>query len=667
VKIKRVVWDDSKTKQEILKRFKNASDVRRALEDQWIVNEQSVYSTSDSAVTSSINSSLESALQVGMASVDGGSSSVNINYTFKNLRFIHAQMSSNPPMIAVSPTTSDQEDRRRADAADRIIRWSLRHYSMQEKVDQLSLHALVYGTGIIKTTWDATKGDILSFDQETDELEMEGDISVTVPFIWNLFLDPDAKSWDEVKYVIERVYMDYEEAMSRWPGKQDELKAAKLDKGADTPYNSNRQRSSQIRDERYNSVELLEYWEIGLPTNGYLGRYCITTPNGDVIEPTRPNPFRFRTAGAVSEIESLDISDEEKEARLESLPEKAKLPFHILTDIDVPNVVWGRSFIQYTAAIQDNLNRLDSAVLDNIQAHGVARMVVPESSDVDDALSNSPWDVIKISGNQPPYFVNAPQMMPEMSKSRVDYINGINDISGVNEAMFGQQSREQSGASMQYATNQGNMVRRRLFNKYTLVVESVYKSILSLVTKHWSTIRTINVLGEENAMEAVDVKGMDVDGGYDVRGEYGTTLSLDPISRREELLQLQPLFEKAGVPTRTTMKLLRLNELEGLFDTIKLAENRQKEIFDEMLANDIYIAPEELEDHENMINHALSWFMSSEFKYLSPEAKTMCKQHVKDRIKLAASEKSEAAPPPAAPAMPGMPGLPPMGGGLPPV
>ena len=71
MKIKRVVWDDSKTKQEILKRFKNASDVRRALEDQWIVNEQSVYSTSDSAVTSSINSSLESALQVGMASVDG--------------------------------------------------------------------------------------------------------------------------------------------------------------------------------------------------------------------------------------------------------------------------------------------------------------------------------------------------------------------------------------------------------------------------------------------------------------------------------------------------------------------------------------------------------------------------------------------------------------------
>jgi len=38
-------------------------------------------------------------------------------------------------------------------------------------------------------------------------------------------------------------------------------------------------------------------------------------------------------------------------------------------------------------------------------------------------------------------------------------------MAGVNDSMFGQQKREQSGFSMQYATNQGKMVRRRLFNK----------------------------------------------------------------------------------------------------------------------------------------------------------------------------------------------------------
>jgi hypothetical protein len=666
MKLKISAWNQDKTKLEVMKRFKNASNFRIYLEDSWILNERTVYSNSNRAATSSINSSLEATFQVGMPGVDNSNSDVNVNYTFKNLRFIHAQMSSNPPMIAVSPTTSDQEDRRRAEAADRIVRWALRHYNMQERIDQLTLNTLVYGTGILKATWDATKGDIISFDRETGEVEMEGDIAISVPFVWNIYLDPDARSWDDVKYVIERIYMDYDEAVARWPDKEEQLTAAKIENQESSPFNQDRNRSSEIRSPHYNSVELLEYWETGLPTNGYLGRYALTTAKGDVIEPARPSPFRFKPAGAVSEIEALDVSDEEKEARITRLPEKAKLPYHILTDIDIPNVVWGRSFIQYAATLQENLNRLDSAVLDNIQAHGVARMVVPESADVDDALSNSPWDVIKISGNQPPYFVNAPQLMPEMSKSRIDYINGINDVSGVNESMFGQQSREQSGASMQYATNQGNMIRRRLFNKYTLIVESVYKSILSLVTKHWTTVRTINVLGEENAMQAIDVKGMDVDGGYDVRGEYGTTLSLDPISRREELLQLQPLFEKAGVPVRTTMRMLRLNELEGLFDQLKLAENRQKEIFDEIIANEIYIAPEELEDHENMISYALNWVMSSEFKYLSDPVKVLIKQHIKERIQLAAQEKAAMtggvapAVPPAAVPPAGTPPLPPI-------
>ena len=661
MKLRPQIWDKSKTKVEISKRFKNARDFRIFLEDQWIVNERTAYSTTSNMGTAGLSSALESSFRTGMAGVDNSDADVNVNYTFKNLRFIHAQMSSNPPMVAVTPTTSDQADRRRAEAADKIVRWSLRHYSLQEKIDQLTLHTLVYGTGMIKATWDATLGDILAFDRETGEVDMEGDINVEIPFTWNIFIDPDARSWDQVKWVIERKYMDYDEAVARWPDKEEILKQSKIDGGTDSPYSKDgRGRESHIREQRYNSVELLEYWEIGLPTNGFLGRYCITTPGGDPVEETRPNPYRFRTPGAIAEIEAMNASDEEKEILIRRLPEKAKLPYHILTDIDIPNVVWGRSFIQYAAGLQDNLNRLDTAVLDNIQAHGVARMVVPESADVDDALSNSPWDVVKISGNQPPYFVNSPSLMPEMSRSRIDYINGINDVSGVNESMFGQQSREQSGASMQYATNQGNMVRRRLFNKYTLVVESFYSAILSLVTKHWTTIRTISVLGEENAMEAVDVRGMDVDGGYDIRGEYGTTLSLDPITRREELLQLQPLFEKAGVPIRTTMRMLRLNELEGLFDQIKLAENRQKEVFDEMAANSIYIAPEELEDHENMIAYGLGWFMSAEFKYLADDLKVLCKQHIKDRIAMAAQEKAAAAPPTGA-------GLPPLPGGLPPL
>jgi hypothetical protein len=234
--------------------------------------------------------------------------------------------------------------------------------------------------------------------------------------------------------------------------------------------------------------------------------------------------------------------------------------------------------------------------------------------------------------------------MPDMTAARNNYIMGINEVSGVNEAMFGQQSREQSGASMQYATNQGNMIRRRLFNKYVLAVESLYKSILNLVRKHWTLNRTINVLGKEKALEAVDIKGADIDGGYDVIGEYGVTLSLDPVTRREEILTLQPLFEKAGVPVRKALEMLKLNELEGMYDKLDLAGARQKEIFDEMIATGMYIVPKKFRDHENMIAWALDYFMSQEFNSLTPEVQALCERHIEERAQVAAQEQGGGQP-----------------------
>ncbi len=649
------IWNEDKARTEILKRFNNAVRDRSVHEAIWRQNERTVYSSLGTRNSLSTNMTLDFPLTEVLSNIDQSNADVSTSYVMKNVRFIHAQMSSNPPTVAIRPQTSDQDDQRKADAADRIVRWALRKYNLQEKFDQINLQALIYGTGFMKTTWDSSRGDILEADMETGELTLEGDIDVSIPSTWNIFLDPDARSWEDVKWAIERIYIDYDEACQRWPEKQDELKQAMVREK--TPTSTGQQ--TELKDIYYNSVELLEYWETGLPTNGYLGRYCITTTTGEVIEQPRPSPFRFRRAGAAARIEASELPDEVKQAKIARLPEQAGLPYHIVSDLDVPNTIWGKSAVEYSMTLQNNLNRLDANRLDNIQAHGAARMILPESAEIsEDALGNSPWDIVKITGNQPPYYMSAPQLLPELSSERNNYIQGINDVMGVNESMFGQQSREQSGASMQYATNQGNMIRHRLFNKYVGCVESVYKAFLNLIRKHWSISRTIHVLGKEQALEATDVKGMDIDGGFDVVGEYGVTLSLDPITRQQQILTLQPLFEKAGVDSRVLLKKLRLNDMEGIFDDFELAGHRQKEIFDEMIATGMYIPPEEQMDHENMMAWALRYFMTQEFTALPPETKQLLKQHNKDRAALAAQEKSAGAAPQApgaapAPAAPG--------------
>jgi uncharacterized protein YacL (UPF0231 family) len=580
--------------------------------------------------------SIDSILDSSSLDYPDSDAGMNVAYTFKNIRFIHSQLSANPPIVAMKPASSDQVDSRRASAADRVVRFALRKYNMQERIDQLSLNALIYGTATMKTQWNPALGDILEFNEETGEMVLEGDIEMSIPHTWNLFIDPDARAISDVKWVIERLYIDWDAAVTRWPEQKQALETARLKEGD----SSREGRQSTLQENHYNAVELYEYWETGLPSNGYLGRYCIVTAGGKAIVSCQPSPFRFARSGAVSEMMDAGLPDEVAEARIRNLPQMARLPYHFLTDIDVANSVWGKSVLEYAAPLQELLNQIDSATMDNIRAHGAARMVLPKGVAVNLDLSNSPWDIVEVDANQAPFFTEVPQLMPEMATARNNIIRGIDDVMGINEAMLGNQSREQSGASMQYATNQGNMIRRRIFNKYVLAVESVYKSILDLVRKHWTIERNIRVLGKEKSLESIALKGADIDGGYDVVGEYGTTLSLDPITRREEIMTLQPLFEKAGLPTRMSLKMMRLNELEGMYDKLQMAEDRQKEYFDAMVATQSYMPPEEYEDHDNMLAWALDYRMSAEFKYLDEPSKALCLQHIRDRIALAAQEKS---------------------------
>jgi hypothetical protein len=176
-------------------------------------------------------------------------------------------------------------------------------------------------------------------------------------------------------------------------------------------------------------------------------------------------------------------------------------------------------------------------------------------------------------------------------------------------------------------------------------------------------------LGKEKALEAVAVQGADISGGYDLIVEYGASLSLDPMTRREEIMSLQPIFEKAGVPVRVSLKMMKLNELEGLYDMMQLAEDRQREIFEEMIANNTYIPPEKFQDHENMLAYAMQYVMTTEYKYLEEDKKPLIIQHIEDRSAMAAEEAAGQMPNPGGPLQPGpgagMPGESPLAGASP--
>jgi len=647
------VWNPGTAKKELQKRLSEAMSARAKIERQWQRNERTIFNKGGPVgAVNDVSISFDSDLQT-MDAPDNSESNIGTNYSMKNLRLIHAQLSANPPSVVPRPTSNDPEDRRRADASDRLVRFAMRQYEMQEKQDMVNLNALIYGSGFGKHMWDKDIGEIIDVNEETGEVTMEGDYSLTVPSVWNVYPDSDATTWADVRYVFERIVMPFEQACFLYKDKEEVLKRYRITSGQSAANQQQGKASGTIEKHYYDSVELYQYWEKGLPLNGMLGRFCICGVDGELITPVEKNPESY----SAPKIDK-DLKDQK------SLP-KAVLPYSMFTDIDVPGQLWGKSSIEFAASMQDNLNRVDSVTLENIKAHGVARLILPEGAEIaDDSITNSPYDIVKMTGSMPAHFMEPMPLPPSMPQIRETMRSGIDDMFGVNESMFGQQSREQSGFSMQYATNQGNMIRRRLFNKYVGFVEQIYKRFLMIVQKHWDTPRTIHVLGKEKAFEAIDIKGADIQGGYDLVVEYGTSFSLDPITRREEIMTLIPLFKEAGMETRQLLQMLKLNELPSMYDELQLAEDRQREVFEEMIATKLYIRPAELQDHKNMLMFAYRYVMTTEYKYLPDEDKALIDRHIKEREQAAAQTNAAAqpaqpgaVPPPTGMIPPGMTGI----------
>ncbi len=172
------------------------------------------------------------------------------------------------------------------------------------------------------------------------------------------------------------------------------------------------------------------------------------------------------------------------------------------------------------------------------------------------------------------------------------------------------------------------------------------------------------VIGKENAFEAMDFKGADISGGFDIKCEYGTSLPLDPNARRESIVLLTPILKEAGLSAKQILQYMKLNDLEGIYDRMELAAERQREVFEEMIAavrkgippEEAYIAPEDLEEHAGRLEFAYTYLETVEFKYLPEPLKDMIRMHVKEREGMMGQTAAPADPAVLPAGMPGVGG-----------
>lgn len=653
-------------KRRLSHRLKAAKDERkRVAEMQWRKNEKYVYKN-DPAIAQTLNPLGNAGAGLDTEEFDDPEF-VEIAYVFKDLRFLHAELSSNPPSVQATPLSSDLDARSAARAADQTAHWMLRRYQLQEIYDLSALDCLVYGTAITETVFDHELGEVSEFNKGTGEITMTGDISVSRVSPWDFYPAPRTTSRLALPWAFKRFRISVDAFLSRWPHLRD-LLSSRL-RGGDqvAPVLSSADGAGAgrsaldtiyLREDQPEEVELFEYWENALPENGQLGRYAVCFEDGTIVVEPRPSPL------ALPNPLTLDQRKKFKESRRKPRrrPARAIMPFHIWTDIDVPGRLWGKSFLEYAGPNQELMNNLDSALLELVKVHGLFRMILPAGAELEEGqFENDPARIIKLKSN--PGDGTKIEMIPpagvpgSMAELRSLVKTGVDDLAGVNESMFGTQTREQSGFSMQYAVNQGRMIRRRLFNKSVLFVESMYDVLLRLACFFWDDPQMVEVLGTEHAYDSVSLRGVDFDGGYKLEVEYGTSLPLDPDLRRDTILKYMPILEKAQIEPRLIAKALQLGDFHRLRDAVDLAEDRMTEIIDEIIATRLQVPPRKHQDHVGMIAWLKYYVMTADYRDLPENIKEIISEQIDLRV---AAGAAEAPPAPGAAPM-GPPGAVPLG------
>jgi len=646
-KLKVKSWTTDEAKDILKRRLELVKKNREEnFEAGWKANESSLFaSNAANQLTPSVSGN--SLAEIFQASAGSKTSSIHIPRVMQNLRFLHSQMSANPPSVIPRATSNELTDRRATEAADDIIQYGREQYNLQEYMDLTSLSTLTYGSGFVKPYHDPDAGKVMTFDESSDEIQMHGDFKCRPILIWDIWFDRDATVWEDVNYTFERKLIPFPTAVSKWP-EHEELLMSTLVDNTDHPSRINSIKSTSGSatssgagdDPRNMLVEVYEYTERGLPENGMAGRRCFMVEEGTVLGKMTKNPH----PGAI-------------------------IPYGILTDIDVPGEIYGKTTVDFAIMLANVVDSLDNMTLNNIELHGSVKLVIFDGAEVNaDDFSDDPVDIISVNGthSHAPYHLKPASISSDVYNLRQQMLEAMDGVMGVNELLQGKVSRELSGFASQTAINAANMVRHRLFNKYTAMVKFVFKTYLSSVVQNWKTERVLEVLGKENAPTIKYLSGADIASGYVLYVEYGTSFSLDPAMRREEILQSKDLQIEAGVSPKKILRSLRYNEIGDLFDAPEIAAKRQLEIFEEAIERFEKSGKVEVEQaslmrkayHLEMAEAAMEFVMTRDFLQLDSSLREAIYEHMDAREQLAAET---AAPDPNSQpgADPGAPGQPP--------
>lgn len=583
-----------KSTEDLTKHFESLRRGRQLLESQWKLN----LAFYKGRQYSYVNRHAPGGAQVqSLPTEDGEKPRYRVrlvsNQVITGTHSLLAKYTKTKPQITASPASGSQSDLKAAQMAEALFENWWDDLSLDSKREEAILWALVTGQGYWKIDWDpyAAKpmtfllrpdGTVITDEQEKaafhetlkkygiegqEKTIYQGDVRVSVPSPFQVYLDPTASVWEEAKYAICEEFLDPDEVWARWRVRV-EPDAVSQQPDVALPFTA----VDSGTEQNVKKVNF-GYFPPGpaLPK----GRYVVWI-NGR-SEPLEDKPWPYPTN---------------------------KLPFIKFPGLRSPGQVYDGSHVEQAIPLQKELNRTLSQIVEYKNLTIRPRVWAPTNS-VRTRLTSEPGALYEYNpvGNFKPEIETMPALPPYVFEHLKEIAARLKDIFNLTEISEGTLPPNlESGIAIDLLQE---LSADRIAPAIKLMEKGLAKAgqqLLALAQKYYAEERMLQIKGPGGSVQVKKFKQADIQGGVSIDVETGSGL---PRTRAGRQAQVERWMEQGIIPPDKAYKYIDMADLKGLSTQFAQAEDQaHREI--EKIVQGVPINPEAVQEAMVQVNQGIN-------------------------------------------------------------
>lgn len=620
------ILSDEKLKEDLKKKFELCENVMRKLQVEFDLTNEIYQGIQSNWKDGALDAALLTQLFVKTPSEDD----IKLDSTalVYACLFLHSKLCISDPQIVMKPLNSDIKNMRAAQNAQIIVEHIKEITQMVEELQKGPyLDTVIKGNGVMFVGWDPDGGELEAdaigkdFNPAKDEIRMTGDYLLRSVRPDCFYVDPSASILEKnADYCFEVEFKQFNELAVSDDIAEETLEMIKEEMNSEESLSLIRKHiNNKVTADSNTLVPIYHYWEPHRVWNGMVGSHIVFVCTKEPKLIIRENNHYHH----------------------------GRLPYTILTDIDIPNSVYGMSRIIYALPLMEAISQMFTQVMANIELHGNIRMMLPEGGMNDEARTNNPYDILfynSATGAKPEQ-ITPTHITTDIWRFETIARQEISRLFGMGEFSQGQIPRELSSYAVQIAIEMDDKFRIRLFNKKKDFIKNIYEMLLSTTKQYVKTKRMLKIVGNAKISDNVYFESTDLEGDYGVSSDYGMYLPIDPAARKQQILELvkSNVLQDAGIDMRKVISVLVSGDMLEVKDLAELSRQVQdKENFDLLTLVDVPVQP--WHEHEGHIESLSQFMQKIEFENMPMDIKQHMYGHKQKHIEELAKLKAAAQP-----------------------